>query len=181
LTDTVNTLTEIWVKAPRFPDYEVSSLGRVRRLTTRTSTLAGRILRPSLHYRGYLHHGLASKGKTVTVRLNRLVCEAFHGPAPSHGHQAAHCDGDRMNNAASNLRWATKLENENDKNIHGTRRRGTAAYGAKLTEGIVAEIRRRAQRGQVSALALSKEFNLPVGPVRHVLKGRSWPHVRVST
>ena len=173
-------MSETWKRVPEFENYEVSSLGRVRRLTSATSTKAGRILRATLHYRGYLHHGLCVKGRLITVRLNRLVCLVFHGPAPSKEHQAAHRDGNPLNNAADNLRWATKLENEADKDRHGTRRRGAAIRTAKLTEEIVAEIKRRSAIGRVSPTLLSKEFGAPIGAISQVIHGRSWKHVRIG-
>ncbi|WP_449411892.1 HNH endonuclease signature motif containing protein [Methylobacterium komagatae] len=43
--------------------------------------------------------------------VHRLVCEAFHGPAPTPEHQVAHADGTRWNARADNLRWATRTEN----------------------------------------------------------------------
>lgn len=51
--------------------------------------------------------------------VHRLVCEAFHGPQPTKYHEVAHWDGDRLNNAPSNVRWATHKENEADKIRHG--------------------------------------------------------------
>ncbi|MBE35391.1 MAG: hypothetical protein CMI16_07535 [Opitutaceae bacterium] len=52
----------------------------------------------------------------------RLVCRAFHGPAPSANHEVDHIDRDRSNSAASNLRWASKKENianqRNDKKLN---------------------------------------------------------------
>lgn len=173
-------MNETWKQAAGFENYEVSSEGRVRRLTSATSTSAGRILKASMHYRGYLHHGLSRDGKVITVRLNRLVCETFHGCAPSPDHQAAHRNGDARDNRATNLYWATKVENERDKDRHGTRRRGTAVGHARLTEGIVADIRRRQRHERLSPKQLSEELGLPIGPIQHVLKGRSWRHVSVQ-
>ena len=166
-------MVEEWKPAAGFPDYEVSSFGRVRRLTTRTSTTAGRILKPALHYRGYLQHGLALERKTKTVRLNRLICATFHGPAPSPQHEAAHEDGNPLNNCAANLRWSTKIENEQDKNSHGTRRRGMRVSWAKLTDARVREIR----RSQESATALAKRFGVSDTLIRFVRRGRNWTHV----
>lgn len=166
-------MTEQWKPAAGFPNYEVSSLGRVKRITTRTSTFACRILRPSLHYRGYFHHGLCVAGKMVTVRLNRLVCATFHGAAPSCKHEAAHRDGDRKNNTADNLRWTTKLENEDNKTQHKTRRVGVAVKGAKLNDDAVVDIRCLHEHGH-TVVDIAKKFKVSEGLIRHVLKGRSW-------
>jgi hypothetical protein len=147
----------------------------VRRLTSTTSTQAGRILSPALHYRGYLQHGLGLSGKTKTARLNRLVCEAFHGPAPSAKHQAAHRDDNRANNTADNLYWATKLENEADKDRNGGRRRGSRVGWAKLTEQDAREIVARVAAGE-SRVRLAAEYGVSNGLIGHVIKGRAWVH-----
>lgn len=46
-----------------------------------------------------------------TVRVNRLVCEAFHGHPPTPKHEAAHSNGDSLDNRYTNLEWQTKAEN----------------------------------------------------------------------
>lgn len=53
------------------------------------------------------------------VRVHRLVAEAFL-PKPDDRHDVAHYDGDKSNNKASNLYWATKSENMLDKRRHGS-------------------------------------------------------------
>lgn len=52
---------------------------------------------------------VSSGGKDLYV--HRLVCGAFHGPAPTPFHEADHHDRDRSNNRPSNLSWKTKAEN----------------------------------------------------------------------
>jgi len=47
----------------------------------------------------------------VPYPVARLVCRAFHGPAPSSEHEADHINHDTTNDKASNLRWVTKQEN----------------------------------------------------------------------
>lgn len=43
--------------------------------------------------------------------VHRLVCGAYHGPAPTPLHQADHIDRDRSNNRPTNLRWLSPTEN----------------------------------------------------------------------
>ena len=47
------------------------------------------------------------------IKVHRLVCEAFHGPAPFTKAVVIHLDENGTNNWASNLRWGTQKENLN--------------------------------------------------------------------
>jgi hypothetical protein len=116
-------MTEVWQPIPGQPDYEASSLGRIRskdksitfrnRWGTETTYLKpGRVLagyrRPGKYITLALGTG-TSKGKTVSVHA--LVASAFH-PQPTPAHTwVNHIDGDKHNNAASNLEWTTPREN----------------------------------------------------------------------
>lgn len=50
------------------------------------------------------------KGRTYKVA--RLICEAFHGPAPE-GMNCLHDDENARNNKSDNLKWGTQKENLN--------------------------------------------------------------------
>lgn len=51
------------------------------------------------------------KGKTYKV--HRLVCEAFHGPAPFTRAVVMHINEDVSDNRAKNLKWGSQKENLN--------------------------------------------------------------------
>lgn len=106
---------ETWLPVVGYESaYEVSDLGRVRRVET------ARVLKASLNRpNGYRHVGLSLRGKAATCRVHTLVCEAFHGTRPE-GLEARHLDGDSFNNLASNLAWSTRSVNALDKVAHGT-------------------------------------------------------------
>src|SRR3546814_17137740 len=72
--------------------------------------MAGRVLVLCLNKSGYLAGNMCIEGQRKNFEVHRLVCEAFHGPAPD-GQQAAHKDGVRTNCYASNLRWAPPASN----------------------------------------------------------------------
>lgn len=46
-------------------------------------------------------------------KVARLVCEAFHGPAPEGKNNCLHKDEDASNNRPNNLKWGTQKENLN--------------------------------------------------------------------
>ena len=118
---------EKWSPVSIAPEYAISNLGRVKRIQAGRTRRAGTILTPSLRRKdGYLSVCLRIENKSKNVFLNVLACTAFHGPKPTPEHQAAHWDGNKLNNRSDNLRWATPLENQADKLRHGTVLRGDA-------------------------------------------------------
>lgn len=147
-----------WRIIADFPDYQVSEDGEIVRVVpdARDHRLTGKPLKQAISKSGYAKLTLCNAGQAKNARVNRIVCAAFHGPAPSPLHHAAHNDGNRLNNCANNLRWVEGKENEQDKRLHGTaaigdrhwsklrpecRARGTAHGLAKLTEADVRAIR----------------------------------------
>jgi len=70
---------------------------------------------------GYLVISISNEDGTVQRRLNRFVLMTFVAPSSDKYH-AAHRDGDRVNNAKSNLVWATAHDNIAHKHLHGTYR-----------------------------------------------------------
>jgi len=57
------------------------------------------------------YYGTIHRGRNY--KIHRLVCEAFHGPAPEDKPVVIHIDEDSTNNKPSNLRWGTQKENLN--------------------------------------------------------------------
>ena len=106
---------EEWVPVSGYePYYEVSSDGRVR------SIRRGRLLKPFTNKLGYQFVDLKAPipGRKM-ARVHRLVCEAFHGPAPEGKPNVLHGDGDPANNRRENLRWGSQKDNSADTLRHG--------------------------------------------------------------
>jgi hypothetical protein len=61
------------------------------------------------------YFGVLYRGKNY--KIHRLVCEAFHGPAPHEKPIVIHLDEDATNNRPDNLRWGTQKENLNMPNF----------------------------------------------------------------
>ena len=183
-------MNEEWRPVPGFPDYAASNAGQIKRVKVdaRDHRITGRPLKWAITKSGYAHVSLSRDCVSRSVRVNRAVCAAFHGPPPSDTHHAAHNDGKRLNNAADNLRWVDAKGNEQDKRRHGTaaigdkhwsklrhecRPRGTGHGLAKLTEDAVRAIRAdtRFQRDIARAHGVSQRA------VWMVKKGLTWRHV----
>jgi hypothetical protein len=89
-------MSEEW-KPLEFPRYEVSNLGRVRRVDT------GAIISQRHNKQNYTETNLQ-------FRTHRLVAQAFLGPPPTLQHTVDHINRKRDDNRVENLRWATSLE-----------------------------------------------------------------------
>lgn len=68
----------------------------------------GQEIKPQRHYKGYTQIKFGFR----TYYVHRLVCAAFHGPAPFPNAEVDHLDGVKDNNAPNNLRWVTSKENK---------------------------------------------------------------------
>lgn len=108
-------LTEQWKIAPAWFDYEVSTLGRVRRRTSGVGARAGCVLRPRTRKGGYLSVALYRNGKRRDVLLHHLVLETFVGPRPP-DREGCHKNSTPADCRLSNLRWGTRESNIEDRN-----------------------------------------------------------------
>jgi HNH endonuclease len=109
---------------------------------------------------------------------HRVMCEMVHGPAPSSKHQTAHSCGNGTGGCVSprHLRWATPIENDGDKEKHGTRIRGEQIPWSKLTEDDVCVI--RALIGKKTDTEIADQFGVSDGAIYLIRKGVNWKHVR---
>ena len=99
-----NNNKEIWSKIEGYPNYEVSSSGRVMNVKT------GKILKPFISGCGYLYIELFNNNGVKSFRVHKLVAEAFI-PNPEGLGTVDHIDSDKTNNNASNLQWMTQGDN----------------------------------------------------------------------
>jgi hypothetical protein len=116
-------MIEHWKPVPSKPGLMVSSFGRVKlpdgsaklpnggtrnyypKPTYGTKTRASKTAR-------HEYMGLYNK-KFGNMKIHRIVCEAFHGPAPFERAVVIHIDENALNNRSENLRWGTQKENLN--------------------------------------------------------------------
>lgn len=96
--------------------YEVSNLGRIRRLEMVVNgakgwrTYPGGIRRSVALDTGYLAVNLSALGKCRQHLIHVLVARAFI-PNPDQKPHINHLDGNKANNLMTNLEWCTRSEN----------------------------------------------------------------------
>lgn len=166
-----------WRVIPSRPHYEASSDGLIRRATPARGTRVGKIKKATLQNAGYLLVQLWDNYVVSGQLVHRLVTEAFHGAPPTALHQAAHRDGNRLNNRADNLSWLTRAENEKDKWSHGTHQFGERNHQAKLTAADVQSIRVAHDIGDITMTQLAKTFGVGIGQISRIINRERWAHV----
>lgn len=150
--------TERWLPVTGYEGlYEVSDLGRVRSLDRfvydtyrgkpRRRAFRGRILKHIDGPGGYPVVGLSKDGRERMRQVHRLVLDAFTGSRPLNL-VSRHGPGGRADARLVNLRYGTPSENESDKVRDGTTDRGEQNPNARLTWGVVLDIRRRVAEGE---------------------------------
>jgi len=158
------------------PDYDIAENGEVRRITAPQKGVGINKNVPYLMTQTLDHYycvRLMLDGKPVKRNVHALVCEAFYGPKPSPDHVVAHSDGNRKNNHATNLRWATQKENLDDTDIHGTRVKGEKVGNSKLKEADIIAIRLRRNNGEIYR-TIASDYNVSIANIHTICSGGSW-------
>ena len=117
-------MTEEWRPIEGYEGlYEVSNTGQVRSFDRyvkysngRIHLHKGKVLSPIKDRDGYLQVNLCYSGRINSIKIHRLVAQAFI-PNPDNLPQVNHKDEDKSNNRVDNLEWCSQLYN----NIYGSR------------------------------------------------------------
>lgn len=106
---------ETWKDIPSQPHLLASSLGRIMVRPHKVPMPSG----GERMYGGKPVNGqwdgkrfIYARRGYKTLKVHRLVCEAFNGP-PKNGQVCMHLDENSRNNIPSNLAWGTQKENLN--------------------------------------------------------------------
>lgn len=177
---------EIWRDVPHYGGwYQASNLGRVRswkgpgnnQTGEAPRALVPRVLRQAETRGDYLFVGLCDQGTVTSTRVNRLILLTFTGEPPTERHQAAHNNGNRQDNRAENLRWATPEENCADQLVHGTRPQGSGKTASRLTEAKVKEAKALWASGEYSAIELGARYGVSGPTIWKAVTGKTWSHL----
>ena len=193
--DIAMIIVEIWRPIKGYEGvYEASSFGRIRRLSGkdyRGRNWIGRILNPSISITTGRRKVTLSYKTQRSFNVATLICESFHGLRPK-GKEVAHNDGNKLNDFAENLRWATHEENEKDKILHGTvalgikngkytkpeaTPRGEKHGRAKLKNSDVIAIREMYKTKNHSWRELAEMFNVSKTQIGYIVNLKVWRHL----
>lgn len=121
---------------------------------------------------------MPQNGAYKSAFAHRLVAFAFLPPPPTPKHEVNHKDGDKENNAASNLQWMTRRENQIHRfTVLGQYTgEGETAPNAKLTEAQAREILARRKAGEMGK-TIAADYNISVSVVYDIARGVTWRHL----
>jgi len=119
---------------------------------------------------GYAVMNVGGRAKAI----HRMACVEVHGEPPTPDHEAAHSCGQGSNGCVNptHLRWATTVENQADKVIHGTTNRGERCGSAKLTEDQVRAI--RCLKGKMTQREIGDMYGVNFITIGDIHNLRTW-------
>ena len=177
-------MTEEWKDIEGYDGFfQVSNLGRVKSAGGQRGTCyrKERIRSLSIAKDGYVKVRLQCDDKDKTVKVHRLVAEAFI-PNPEGKDTVNHIDGDKTNNSVDNLEWIDRSEQMYHAYKLGLKesRVGSNNSNAKLTDEQVREIRRLyvPQSVEYGTVALGKKYGVSNRVIGLIVRGRAYKNVR---
>ena len=177
---------EVFKTIPGWSMYEVSTLGRVKRIAgfdTRGSYRQEQFLRLRVSSSGKKHPGviLQDKPRRWHVYVAQLMLLAFVGPRPSPKHEARHLDDISDHNRLPNLAWGTRKQNAEDAVRNGlmVHHFGSANGCSKLNEKQVLSIRKKyiPWHPKFSSVALGIQYGVGTMVIQNIVHRRTWTHI----
>jgi hypothetical protein len=161
---------------PFSTSYEISSVGRVRRVYRSKELIGGYRYLKVYKYgkiRKYPYITLFTDGIRKRFNIHRLVAEIFIGPCPD-GLVVNHKDGNKENNDYQNLEYTTQSENIKHAFSTGLNRavKGINNWRGKLTDQQVLEIREAKKTLNTSNKELARMYNVTPPFICNIIKGR---------
>lgn len=165
--------TEEW-RPSLVENYEVSSIGEVRRASPGRKTFSGRVMKQQTVTAGYRSVRPTVEGQNVSIYVHDMVAHAFIGPKPA-GQIVNHRDTNKANNIWTNLEYTTHAGNMRHAAENGLMVHGEAHPGAKLTEAAVHALRADRAAG-MSFSRLAKKYGVCISHAWQIAKGNAWRH-----
>ena len=167
-------MEEIWKNIDELGDtYEVSNLGRIR--NKKTNHIKSIVFDGHYYKFGYdcKINGVRKRG---WYRVHKAVALAFI-PNPGNKPTVNHIDGDKSNNKAENLEWATYKEQSD----HATKvlkaHCGEDNYNSQYTNEQVKEMRRLYEEENFDIQIIQKMFGGRISNIKRILEYERWKYI----
>jgi len=179
---------EEWKRIVDFPNYDISSFGRVRSFTPiggrqkeRFRLDDFRILKGGLDKDGYRRFLLCKNEngtRTVkSIKFYELVSFYWIGPKPK-GLVITHKDGNKNNDCADNLEYKTQKENIHDKFTHGTMPLGEESNLASISNELAKLIKIDLANGERQS-EVAKNRGVSKSLVWAIKHNKTWRHIEI--
>jgi hypothetical protein len=170
--------------------YLISNMGRLLTTDWKGSKRTA-IMKPAMDAKGYLRTMVKTNSRTGTVKIHRLVAQAWI-PNSDNRPQVNHRNMIKTDNRVVNLEWSTVTENVAHAHANGVTGfrfvkgvpqhpncsvRGSNVGTAKLNENQVMEIREKFRPRKYTRKMLSVEYGVSEATIKDVIL-RSWKHVK---
>jgi hypothetical protein len=161
---------EEWKYVEGYPEYEVSSLGRLRSHKNGKETYFN--LKPDSW--GYVIVTISKDGERKGIRFHRLVAQHFL-PNPENLATVNHLDGNKLNNAVSNLEWASQSENNKHSFRIGLKsHKGEKGPAAKISNKQAKMIRDLYKIGEYKQKDLAEAFHLTQSRISAIVLNQAY-------
>jgi len=167
-------MIELWKDIIEFDGYQISNLGRVKRLE-KTITMENSIIdgpfQKTLQEKIYTPKGnklyysflFRKNNKKYYKSIHRLVAESFI-PNPKNKREVNHIDGNKHNNHLLNLEWVTRSENA----LHSFENNLTKPRGQSISEDLQNKI--ISYYGKLSQRKIASKLNTTFSIVNTCIK-----------
>jgi len=172
-------MKEIWKPIKGYENnYEVSNLGRVKRISSGQGARTGRILKPYGNNHGYFLVGLHNGRSRKRIQVHKLVLQTFVGSFPL-GKETNHIDGDKGNNCLDNLEMVTRSENciHSYKYLNRKRLPGEMNGRAKLTNRQILKIRNLRKTG-MEYQEIAEKLPVGISQIFRICHQENWKHLQ---
>ncbi|WP_352755541.1 HNH endonuclease [Mesorhizobium sp. M0955] len=111
---------------------------------------------------------------------HRVICLLKHGEPPAPDHEAAHSCGKGHEGCLNHrhLRWASRSENQRDRSLHQTDKRGERHHAAKATEEQAHTV--KSLGGTHTVAQAARIAGISYGAAYHIIKGTAWSWLHVQ-
>jgi len=160
--------------------YMISSAGRIKSVEKKTKN--EHLIKGTYTKGGYHQFNIKlENGNRQTFYVHRLVADLFLPRKKKNQVVVCHKDGDKKNNKAKNIMWASRDEwsklHKKLGTFEGLDRKG--GYNSKLTEAKVKTIKRALKAGNKTKTSLAQKYGVSITQINRIASGENWSHVTI--
>ncbi len=160
--------------------YMISSNGRIKSVDKKSKN--EHLIKGTYTKGGYHQFNIKLEGGSrQTFYVHRLVADLFLDKKKKNQVVVCHKDGNKKNNKAKNIMWASRDEwsklHKKLGTFEGLDRKG--GYNSKLTEAKVRTIKKVLKAGNKTKTSLANKYGVSITQINRIASGENWSHVKI--